>query len=185
MNGNNTDFGFGGIWGVIMLLIVAGLFGNGFGFGGGNAAGVSEEFLDNRLMARDTFNVNTNLLDTKYALGTEILNNRYQAQLGDCGLSKEILQNRYDNALQTQTLSAQMNECCGATKQLIIEENQKTRDLIQNTYIEGLRTALSDAKAEISNRDQTSAILNQLGRFHAYPSCGCGMGCTTYSQNLI
>jgi hypothetical protein len=112
MNGNNTDFGFGGIWGVIMLLIVAGLFGNGFGLGGGNAAGVSEEFLDNRLMARDTFNVNTNLLDTKYALGTEILNNRYQAQLGDCGLSKEILQNRYDNALQTQTLSAQMNECC-------------------------------------------------------------------------
>lgn len=185
MNGNNTDFGFGGIWGVIMLLIVAGLFGNGFGLGGGNAAGVSEEFLDNRLMARDTFNVNTNLLDTKYALGTEILNNRYQAQLGDCGLSKEILQNRYDNALQTQTLSAQMNECCSATKQLIIEENQKTRDLIQNTYIEGLRTALSDAKTEISNRDQTSAILNQLGRFHAYPSCGCGMGCTTYSQNLI
>lgn len=185
MNGNNTDFGFGGIWGVIMLLIVAGLFGNGFGLGGGNAAGVSEEFLDNRLMARDTFNVNTNLLDTKYALGTEILNNRYQAQLGDCGLSKEILQNRYDNALQTQTLSAQMNECCSATKQLIIEENQKTRDLIQNTYIEGLRTALSDAKAEISNRDQTSAILNQLGRFHAYPSCGCGIGCTTYSQNLI
>lgn len=185
MNGNNTDFGFGGIWGVIMLLIVAGLFGNGFGFGGGNAAGVSEEFLDNRLMARDTFNVNTNLLDTKYALGTEILNNRYQAQLGDCGLSKEIMQNRYDNALQTQTLSSQMNECCCATKQLIIEENQKTRDLIQNNYIEGLRTALSDAKAEISNRDQTSAILNTMGRWHGYPSCGCGMGCTTYSQNLI
>ena len=42
MNGNNTDFGFGGIWGVIMLLIVAGLFGNGFGFGGGNAAGIRE-----------------------------------------------------------------------------------------------------------------------------------------------
>lgn len=73
---------------------------------------VEMSILDNRLMARDTFNVNTNLLDTKYALGTEIVNNRYQAQLGDCGLSKEIMQNRYDNALQTQTLSSQMNECC-------------------------------------------------------------------------
>ena len=93
MNGNNTDFGFGGIWGVIMLLIVAGLFGNGFSLGGGNANGITEEFLDNRLMARDTFNVNTNLLDTKYALGTEIINNRYQAQLGDCNLSKDIMQN--------------------------------------------------------------------------------------------
>ena len=183
MNGNGS-MAFDWSW-IVALLIIAGIFGNGFGFGGGNAAGVSEEFLDNRLMARDIFNVNTNLLDTKYALGTEILNNRYQAQLGDCGLSKEIMQNRYDNALQTQNLSAQMNDCCCATKQLIIEENQKTRDLIQNNYIEGLRTALSDAKAEISNRDQTSAILNQLGRFHIYPSCGCGMGCTTYSQNLI
>ncbi len=114
MNGTNGGFFSGdGFAAVIMLLIVAGVLGNGgFGFGGGNVAGISEEFLDNRLMARDTFNVNTNLLDTKYALGTEILNNRYQAQLGDCGLSKEILQNRYDNSLQTQTLSAQMNDCC-------------------------------------------------------------------------
>lgn len=110
MNGNGS-MAFDWSW-IVALLIIAGIFGNGFGFGGGNAAGISEEFLDNRLMARDTFNVNTNLLDTKYALGTEILNNRYQAQLGDCGLSKEILQNRYDNALQTQTLSAQMNDCC-------------------------------------------------------------------------
>ena len=125
MNGNGS-MAFDWSW-IVALLIIAGIFGNGFGFGGGNAAGVSEEFLDNRLMARDTFNVNTNLLDTKYALGTEILNNRYQAQLGDCGLSKEIMQNRYDNSLQTQTLSAQMNECCCETKQLIIEENQKTK----------------------------------------------------------
>ncbi len=183
MNGNGS-MAFDWSW-IVALLIIAGIFGNGFGFGGGNAVGVSEEFLDNRLMARDTFNVNTNLLDTKYALGTEILNNRYQAQLGDCGLSKDIMQNRYDNALQTQTISAQMNECCCQTKELIIQENQKTRDLIQANYIEGLRTALSDAKAEISNRDQSSYILNQLGRFHAYPSCGCGTGCTTYSQNLI
>ena len=110
MNGNGS-MAFDWSW-IVAVLIIAGIFGNGFGFGGWNAAGVSEEFLDNRLMARDIFNVNTNLLDTKYALGTEILNNRYQAQLGDCGLSKEIMQNRYDNALQTQTLSSQMNECC-------------------------------------------------------------------------
>lgn len=183
MNGNGS-MAFDWSW-IVALLIIAGIFGSGFGFGGGNAAGISEEFLDNRLMARDTFNVNTNLLDTKYALGTEILNNRYQAQVGDCGLSKEIMQNRYDNALQTQTLSAQMNECCCQTKELIIQENQKTRDLIQANYIEGLRTALSDAKAEISNRDQSSYILNTMGRWHGYPSCSCGMGCTTYSQNLI
>ena len=52
-------------------------------------------------------------------------------------------------------------------------------------YLNKTAELVSDAKAEISNRNQTSAILNQLGRFHTYPSCGCGMGCTTYSQNLI
>lgn len=184
MNGNNTDFGFGGIWGVIMLLIVAGLFGNGFGFGGGNS-GITETFLDNRLMARDVFNTNDNVLTSACQTQRDVLDSKYASQVSDCNLSKEIMQNRYDNALQTQTLSAQMAECCCNTQKTIIEENQKTRDLIQNNYIEGLRTALSDAKAEISNRDQTSSILNTMGRWHGYPSCGCGMGCTTYSQNLI
>lgn len=185
MNGTNaTDFGFGGIWGVIMLLIIAGVFGNGFGFGGNNA-GLTETFLDNRLLARDTFNVNTNVLESACQTQRDVLEAKYAIQVSDCGLSKEIMQNRYDNALQTQTLSAQMNECCCQTKELIIQENQKTRDLIQANYIEGLRTALSDAKAEISNRDQSSYILNTMGRWHGYPSCSCGMGCTTYSQNLI
>ncbi len=184
MNGNNADFGFGGIWGVIMLLIVAGLFGNGFGFGGGNA-GITETFLDNRLMARDVFNTNDNVLTSACQTQRDVLDSKYASQVSDCNLSKEIMQNRYDNALQTQTLSAQMAECCCNTQKTIIEENQKTRDLIQNNYIEGLRTALSDAKAEISNRDQTSSILNTMGRWHGYPSCSCGIGCTTYSQNLI
>lgn len=111
MNGNNAnDFGFGGIWGVIMLLIVAGLFGNGFGFGGNS--GVTETYLDNRLMARDVFNTNDNVLTTGCQTQRDVLDSKYSSQVSDCNLSKEIMQNRYDNALQTQTLSAQMNECC-------------------------------------------------------------------------
>lgn len=182
MNGNGS-MAFDWSW-IVALLIIAGIFGNGFGFGGGNA-GITETFLDNRLMARDVFNTNDNVLTSACQTQRDVLDSKYANQVSDCNLSKEIMQNRYDNALQTQTLSAQMAECCCNTQKTIIEENQKTRDLIQNNYIEGLRTALSDAKAEISNRDQTSAILNTMGRWHGYPSCGCGMGCTTYSQNLI
>lgn len=182
MNGNG-NMAFDWSW-IVALLIIAGIFGNGFGFGGGNA-GITETFLDNRLMARDVFSTNDNVLTSACQTQRDVLEAKYDNQLSNCGLSKDILQNRYDNALQTQTLSAQMNECCCSTKELIIQENQKTRDLIQSNYIDGLRTALSDAKAEISNYNQSSAILNQLGRFHAYPSCACGMGCTTYSQNLI
>lgn len=195
MNENSTDFGFGGIWGIIMLLIVAGLFGNGFGGFGGNG-GVTEEYIANQFTQRDLYNNNTNILDSKYALGTEILENRFNCSQNACNTQKEVLQNRYDNALAVagldkdillgqQTILANQAQCCCELKTAIHSEGEATRDLIQNNYIEGLRTALSDAKAEISNYNQSTALLSQLGRFHAYPSCGCGMGCTTYSQNLI
>lgn len=182
---NDGIFGGDGFAGIIMLLIVAGLFG-GAGFGwSGNNAGITETFMDNRLLARDVFNTNTNVLESACQTQRDVLESKYASQVSDCGLSKEIMQNRYDNALQTQTISAQMNECCCQTKELIIQENQKTRDLIQANYIEGLRTALSDAKAEISNRDQSSYILNTMGRWHGYPSCGCNLTGCTYTQNLI
>lgn len=195
MNENSTDFGFGGIWGIIMLLIVAGLFGNGFGGFGGNGA-VTEEYIANQFTQRDLYNNNTNILDSKYALGTEILENRFNCSQNACNTQKEVLQNRYDNALAVagldkdillgqQTILANQAQCCCELKTAIHSEGEATRDLIQNNYIEGLRTALSDAKAEISNYNQSTALLSQLGRFHAYPSCGCGVGCTTYSQNLI
>ncbi len=195
MNGNSTDFGFGGIWGIIMLLIVAGLFGNGFGGFGGNGA-ITEEYIANQFTQRDLYNNNTNILDTKYALGTEILENRFNCTQNACNTQKEVLQNRYDNALAVagldkdillgqQTILANQAQCCCDVKTAIHSEGEATRALIQNNYIDGLRSALSDAKAEISNYNQSTALLNQLGRFHAYPSCGCGMGCTTYSQNLI
>lgn len=172
---NNDGFFGDGVWGIIMLLIVAGLF-SGNGFFGNNRSGLTEEYIANQFTQRDLYNNNTNILDSKYALGTEILNNRYTSQVADCNLSKEIMQNRYDNVLQTQTVLANQNQCCCETQKLIMEENAKTRDLIQNNYIEGLRTALSDAKTEISNYNQSNAILNNLGRFHIYPSCGCGYG---------
>ena len=197
MNGNSTDLGlgFGGIWGIIMLLIVAGLFGNGFGGFGGNGA-VTEEYIANQFTQRDLYNNSTNILDSKYALGTEILENRFNCSQNACSTQKEVLQNRYDNALAVagldkdillgqQAILANQAQCCCELKTAIHNEGETTRALIQNNYIDGLRTALSDAKAEISNFNQSTALLNQLGRFHIYPSCGCGMGCTTYSQNLI
>lgn len=110
MNGNGS-MAFDWSW-IVALLIIAGIFGNGFGFGGGNAAGVSEEFLDNRLMARDVFNTNDNVLTSACQTQRDVLESKYANQVSDCNLSKEIMQNRYDNSLQTQTLSAQMAECC-------------------------------------------------------------------------
>lgn len=101
-------------------------------------------------------------------------------------MSQVKIQSELYGDIQKYRIKSLYDNKIGATKELIIQENQKTRDLIQANYIEGLRTALSDAKAEISNRDQSSYILNTMGRWHGYPSCGCGVGtCSTYAQNLI
>ena len=121
MNGNSTDFGFGGIWGIIMLLIVAGLFGNGFGGFGGNGA-VTEEYIANQFTQRDLYNNNTNILDTKYALGTEILENRFNCSQNACNTQKEILQSRYDNALGNQAILANQAQCCLTKVEATIRE---------------------------------------------------------------
>ena len=191
-DGNAFDWSW-----IIGLLVIGGLFGGfgGFGFGGANGA-ITEEYIANQFTQRDLYNNNTNILDSKYALGTEILENRFNCSQNACNTQKEVLQNRYDNALGVaslekdillgqQTILANQAQCCCDLKTAIHSEGETTRALIQNNYIEGLRTALSDAKAEISNRDQSSYILSTMGRWHGYPACGCNTGCTTYTQNLI
>lgn len=190
MNGNNTDFGFGGIWGIIMLLIVAGLFGsNGFGGFGGNNAGLTEEFLDNRLMARDTFNVNTNLLDTKYALGTEIMENRFNCSQNACNTQKEILQSRYDNALGNQAILANQAQCCCDLKTAIHAEGEATRNMIQEDKIQQLRDQVYTTNLSLNNANLANQIISTLQPMPkpsyitnspyfsynmGYGSCGCG-----------
>ncbi len=87
-----------------------------------------------------------------------------------CATQKEVLQNRYDNALSFQQIGSQMQNCCCDLKTTIIEQNQLTRDLIQSQYLDELRTKLSDAKTQISNMEQNQYILGQLGSFYSKPS---------------
>ena len=93
--------------GVIVLMFCAGL----------------ETDIDTRFLERDIFNTNQNvsttgcqtqrdILETKYDLGTQVLENRFNCSQNACATQKEILQNRYDNALQNQTLSSQIAQCC-------------------------------------------------------------------------
>lgn len=193
MNGTNGSMAFDWSW-IVALLIIAGIFGDGFGFGGNGA--ITEEYIANQFTQRDLYNNNTNILDTKYALGTEILENRYNCSQNASATQKEIMQNRYDNALAVagldkdillgqQTILANQAQCCCDLKTTIHNEAEATRDLIQNNYIEGLRTALSDAKTEIGLRNQANYMLNTMGRWSAYSATAGCVGCTGYTQNLI
>ena len=129
--GNNRDgYGYGdGCWFWILILLFA-FWGNN---GWGNRNNGLETDIDTRFLERDIFNTNQNvsttgchtqrdILKTKYNLGTQVLENRFNCSQNACATQKEILQNRYDNALQTQTLSAQMAECCLTKVEATIRE---------------------------------------------------------------
>ena len=188
MNGTNGSMAFDWSW-IVALLIIAGIFGSGFGGFGGNNAGLTEEFLDNRLMARDTFNVNTNLLDTKYALGTEIMENRFNCSQNACNTQKEILQSRYDNALGNQTILANQAQCCCDLKTAIHAEGEATRNMIQEDKIQQLRDQVYTTNLSLNNANLANQIISTVRPFptpsyvvsspytslyNPYNGCGCG-----------
>lgn len=97
-----------------------------------------------------------------------------------CGTQKEVLENRYANALQFANLSAQNAACCCELKQAIVADGSMTRALITENIIQGLRDELSDAKTTLSNANQSQYILGQTGRYVPYAGynpCGCGFDC--------
>lgn len=201
---NDRDHGFfgDGIWGIIMLLIIAGLFsGNGFGWGNrGNGNIANDSLLSEEFIKRDIFNTNQNVSNTGCQTQRDVLESRYATQLGltnlganmqncCCETQKEILQNRYDNALQTNTLQAQIQNCCCDLRAEGLANTQKILDKMCENEINQLRTDLQSAQLQISQLSQTANITNTLRPFpspsyivsspymslyNPYNGCGCG-----------
>lgn len=197
---NDGFFGGEGIWGIIMLLIIAGLFsGNGFGWGNrGNVA--NDSLLGEEFIKRDIFNTNQNVSNTACQTQRDVLENRYTTQLGFanaqaqnqaccCETQKEILQNRYDNALQNQTLSSQMSNCCCDLKTAIHAEGEATRNMIQEDKIQQLRDQVYTTNLALNNASLANQIINSVrptptpayltcSPYFAYNmnygGCGCG-----------
>ncbi len=190
MNGNSTDFGFDGIWGVIMLLIVAGIFGNGFGFGGANGT-ITEEYIANQFTQRDIFNNQTAMLEGNNALTRDILENRFNCSQNACNTQKEILQSRYDNALGNQTILANQAQCCCKLETAIHAEGEATRNMIQEDKIQQLRDQVYTTNLSLNNANLANQIITSLQpktpipayltcspyfayNMNGYGSCGCG-----------
>lgn len=174
---NSDDFFGDGIWGIIMLLIIAGLFsGDGFGsFGRNKGDGVSmianDGLLDDEFIKRDIFNTNQNvsntacqtqrdILENRYNLGSQIQENRFNCSQNACNTQKEILQNRYDNAIQTNALQnqastnalqaqMQLAECCCNLRAEGISNTQKILDKMCETEVNTLRDKLADRDRDL------------------------------------
>nr|DAW20983.1 MAG TPA: hypothetical protein [Caudoviricetes sp.] len=184
-------------WFWIVILLFA-FWGNGFNRNNG-----LETDIDTRFLERDVFNTNQNVsttgcqtqrdvLETKYDLGTQVLENRFNCSQNACETQKEVLQNRYDNALQTQTLSSQIAQCCCDLRAESLANTQKVIDLIQQDKIDQLRDQVFTTNQALNNTNLANQIVNSIipRPAPAYPSCspfvpstygynGCGCGNTT------
>lgn len=203
---DNDGLGGGQFWWVIVFLIVASMF-NGNGFGFGNNGATNALIGEDEFIKRDIFNTNQNIsntacqtqrdvLENRYSLGAQVQNNRYDlgSQIQEnrfncsqnaCATQKEILQNRYDNALQTNTLQSQMQNCCCDLKAEGLANTQKILDKMCENEISQLRTDLQAAQLQISQLSQTANITNTLRPFpqpayitaspyQTYYGYGCG-----------
>ena len=197
MNSRNNGYGgygydgFGcGSWFWIIILLFFCRGGNW----GDNQTLTSDEFIK-----RDIFNTNQNVSTSACQTQRDILENRYTNQLCCCETQKEILQSRYDNALQTQTLAAQVAQCCCDLKTAIHAEGEETRGLIQANTIQDLRDRINErdrelqsAQFQISQVAQTSNIVDTLRPYpqpayityspyvSAFANNGC-CGCNNYN----
>lgn len=165
----NGGFGTDGIWIVILLALMFG--GNGFGFGGnGYNNFATTEYVSNEFTQRDInsgFQNTNNLLTSGFqAVNTGILENRYAAELSASNTQRDILQqtNELNTNLLTSNLQSQakMDECCCNLRAQGIENTQKILDALSQNTIDSLRSEVNDLKNTITANGIGTSIVNQI-----------------------
>lgn len=164
--------GFGGVGLIILLFIfLIGIGGNGFGWGGNNTA-----------TALSLADIQASLYNQ-----TQDSNSR-QVQNQIAMVNDTVLNNKYDNAVLIKDLSNQMSNSVASLGNLIADQGNQTRAMIQQNYISELSDKLATTRDELSNvrqtavltgaiNNQTSEILNAQGRYYLNPPCYNGCGC--------
>ena len=169
MNGTN---GIGLDWsGLIGLLIIAGIFGygNGFGFGGNNAV----SSLTNAELQMGLYNQTTD--NAIRGLSSQV------ATVNDA-----VLVGKYDNALLMKDASQQLSNSIASIGNLVVTENQATRNMLMQNKIDMLSDTITILRGENSNLKQTAEItqniLGNLATTAPKPPCyyGCGCGNSLY-----
>lgn len=187
--GNNSGFGLGNGWeGIIALLVIAGLFGGGWGFGGfgGNRGGspatqadLSAGFANSEIMSDlNDIILGQATMQNFINQGFAGLNNTINT--GFAGVNNAICTLGYQNQAGFNAISREIADCCCKTNANIQEVNynmakntcdiiranqDNTRailDFLTNEKIEGLRAENTSLKGQISNDKQTQNILENL-----------------------
>ena len=190
----NADGSFlegNGIIILILFFLIFGFAGGGFG-GGFNRA--TETALTQSELQAGLYNQSAN-------------SDRLAIMQQNFDTSKEVLENRYQSALQSQQIQSQMAQCCCDTNRnidavrsenykntceitnAVHAEGERTRALITENVMQELRDNLQAAQLQLGNLSQTNTLISTLRPFPqpAYITCspyqasnvygGCSNGC--------
>lgn len=143
MTRDNDGFGFGGVGGFILLFIfLIALGGNGFGFGGNGS--VSQMATADLLYNQSTDSAIRGLAQ------------------GQCGITDTILNSKYDTALMLKDASQQLSNSVASIGNLVVQENQATRNMILQNKIDALADQVTVLRGENSNLKQTAQITENI-----------------------
>ena len=177
--GNNDGFGYASDW-IIWLIVIAAIFGNGWGFGGFGGNGGFNSPAGQGFATRTDIDaaLSTQGIESGITgLGSQLCNgfNSLSAQLADCCCSTKsaIADVNYNLAAQTNILQNTVNNNGNAIQQalntgfrdVIDAQNAGTQrivDLFTQDKIQSLQTELQSAQLQLSNAAQTNNIVNAL-----------------------
>lgn len=163
MNGTTSSF-FGSDWlgAFLIIAVLFGGFGGGFGFGGRGGNYATPEYVQDVVNNQST---QTGLRDILLASA----NNNYETAQLINGQTNSLMQQNYTNQINViqgfnaigaklDQLGFQMENCCCSIK----------TQMLQDKY-EALESKYLVAQNDLSNAAQSQYILSALGRFVAYP----------------
>lgn len=100
---------------------------------------------EDEFIKRDIFNTNQNVSNTACQTQRDVLDSKYN-------IGTEVLENRYANQLATQSIISSQKDCCCETNQNIIENRYNNalgqsaiqKDLMQNRYDNATRSSCNN-----------------------------------------
>lgn len=172
-NKDNNGFGFGGVGGFILLFIFLIALGGGGGlFNNGNV---------NQMATADLlYNQSTDSAIRGLAQG-------------QCNITDQILNASYNNLLASKDTQYQISNSTASLSNQISNQTLAMQNMFNEAQIRELSDKLATTRDELSNtrqtaslvsaiNDQTTTILNSIGRYVTNPPCyyNCGCGTSLY-----
>ena len=102
---------------------------------------------------------------------------------GQCALTDTVLNASYNNLLASKDTQYQISNSVASLGNLVVQENQATRNMILQNKIDALSDTITVLRGENSNLKQTAEITNNilsnLSTTAPKPPCYYGCGCNS------